>query len=83
MLSKKLMRSELPFSFSALISFFIIRHETAKDRARSPHLRQKLMSYYSHLRHHQTVELKWIFPFIFLTTLTSSDCTLLLPYYYS
>ncbi|KAM1058776.1 hypothetical protein ACFX2I_023479 [Malus domestica] len=54
---------------------------------------KKLKSYYSHLRHHQTVELKWIFPLaigsivslflLFLTTLTSSDGTPLLPFYRS
>ncbi|KAM0991444.1 hypothetical protein ACFX15_009479 [Malus domestica] len=54
---------------------------------------KKLKSYYSHLRHHQTMELKWIFPLaigsivsiflLFLTTLTSSDSTSLLLFYRS
>ncbi|KAM1039143.1 hypothetical protein ACFX13_034462 [Malus domestica] len=54
---------------------------------------KKLKSYYSHLRHHQTMELKWIFPLaigsivslflLFLTTLTSSDSMPLLPFYLS
>ncbi|KAM1009554.1 hypothetical protein ACFX13_045841 [Malus domestica] len=54
---------------------------------------KKLKSYYSHLRHHQTIELKWIFPLaigsivslflLFLTTLTWSGGTPLLPFYRS
>ncbi|KAM1175955.1 hypothetical protein EV1_028042 [Malus domestica] len=54
---------------------------------------KKLKSYHSHLRHHQIMELKWIFPLaigsivslflLFLTTLTSSDGTPLLPFYRS
>ncbi|KAM1387623.1 hypothetical protein ACFX2I_033612 [Malus domestica] len=54
---------------------------------------KKLKSYYSHLRHHQTMKLKWIFPLaigsivslflLFLTTLTSSDSMPLLPFYLS
>lgn len=54
---------------------------------------KKLKSYYTHLRHHQSMELKWIFPLaigsivslflLFLTTLTSPDGTPLLPFYRS
>lgn len=54
---------------------------------------KKLKSYYMHFRNHQTMERKWIFPLaigsivslflLFLTTLTSSDGTPLLPFYRS
>lgn len=54
---------------------------------------KKLRSYYMHLRNHQGIERKWIFPLaigsivslflVFLTTLTSSDGTPLLPFYRS
>ncbi|VVA20183.1 PREDICTED: beta-glucuronosyltransferase [Prunus dulcis] len=54
---------------------------------------KKLKSYYTHLRHHQSMELKWIFPLaigsivslflLFLTTLTSPDGMPLLPFYRS
>ncbi|RXH91270.1 hypothetical protein DVH24_020293 [Malus domestica] len=33
------MRSDLRFLFSVLLSFLIVQHETAKDGARSSHLR--------------------------------------------
>ncbi|XP_057463813.1 beta-glucuronosyltransferase GlcAT14B-like [Actinidia eriantha] len=52
---------------------------------------KRLKSYYSHLRHPQTMERKWIFPLaigsifslflLFLTTLTSPDGSPLLPLY--
>ena len=54
---------------------------------------KKLKSYYMHLRNHQGMERKWIFPLaigsivslflLFLTTLSSSDGTPLLPFYRS
>ncbi|CAM8927693.1 hypothetical protein QQ045_022589 [Rhodiola kirilowii] len=54
---------------------------------------KRLRSYYLHLRHPQTLERKWIFPLaiasvvslflFFLTALTSSDSTPLLPFYRS
>ncbi|KAF4350908.1 hypothetical protein G4B88_029074 [Cannabis sativa] len=54
---------------------------------------KKLKSYYMHLRQPQSIERKWIFPLaigsivslflLFLTTLTSSDGTPLLPFYRS
>lgn len=54
---------------------------------------KRLKSYYMHLRHHQSMERKWIFPLaigsivslflLFLTTLTSPDGTPLLPFYRS
>ena len=53
---------------------------------------KRLKSYYSHLRHPQTIKRKWIFPLaigsifslflLFLTTLSSSDGAPLLPLYH-